>query len=89
MFSQPHRSAIGQPHAMPGRWRKPYAAVGMMRALHSAIGLPNKSTSALWPLLLLMPEEVRRSLIYAFLGYVVALLDELISERETDPAMRP
>jgi hypothetical protein len=36
-----------------------------------------------------MPEEVRRSLIYAFLGYVVALLDELISERETDPAKPP
>jgi hypothetical protein len=41
----------------------PYDAVGMQRALDSAIGLPRRSTSALWMLLFLMPAEVRRSLM--------------------------
>jgi hypothetical protein len=32
----------------------------MQRALHSAIGLPRRSISALWMLGFLMPAEVRR-----------------------------
>src|SRR5215469_8410981 len=38
----------------------PYIAVGMHRAVESAIGLPSSSTSALWMLVFLMPAEVRR-----------------------------
>src|SRR5215218_6850426 len=38
-------------------------AVGMQRALDSAIGLPSRSTSALWMLVFLMRAEVRRSLM--------------------------
>src|SRR6266852_7683015 len=60
-------------------WKAPsgraYTAVGMQRALDSAIGLPSRSTSALWMLVFLMPAEVRRNLMLHFLGYVVALLD--------------
>jgi hypothetical protein len=41
----------------------PYDAVGMQRALDSAIGLPSRSTSASWMLVFLMPAEVRRSFI--------------------------
>ena len=41
----------------------PYVAVGMQRALDSAIGLPSNSTSALWMLGFLMPADVRRSLM--------------------------
>src|SRR6476469_7294305 len=63
----------------------PYAAVGMQRALDSAIGLHRRSASALWLLLCLMPADVRRSIIMPFLGYIVTLLDEPISQRETDP----
>ena len=36
----------------------PYAAVGMQRALDSAIGLPRRSTSASWMLVFLMPRDV-------------------------------
>src|SRR5690349_23678107 len=43
----------------------PYAAVGMQRALDSAIGLPRRSTSASWMLGFLMPAEVRRSFMPA------------------------
>ena len=39
----------------------PYDAVGMQRALDSAIGLPRRSTSASWMLGFLMPADVRRS----------------------------
>ena len=39
-----------------------YEAVGMQRALDSAIGLPRRSTSASWMLAFLMPAEVSRSL---------------------------
>jgi hypothetical protein len=40
------------------------AAVGLQRALDWAIGLPTRSTSALWRLVLLMPaEELRRRII--------------------------
>src|SRR6476661_10679854 len=38
----------------------PYAAVGMQRALHSAIGLPRRPTRASWMLGFLMPADVRR-----------------------------
>ena len=41
----------------------PYVAVGMQRALDSAIGLPSRPTSALWMLVFLMPADVRRSFI--------------------------
>ena len=39
----------------------PYIAVGMQRAVASLIGLPRRSTSALWMLGFLMPADVRRS----------------------------
>src|SRR3954462_10590315 len=51
-------------HAAPGpAMGCPYAAVGMQRALASAMGLPSRSTSASWMLGFLMPAEVRRSLM--------------------------
>src|SRR4051812_44478332 len=40
----------------------PYCAVGMHRALESAIGLPRSSTNALWMLAFLTPADVSRSL---------------------------
>src|SRR6516164_7072932 len=43
----------------------PYPAVGMQRALASAIGLPRRSTSAASMLAFLTPESVRRSFIAA------------------------
>src|SRR4051795_10361909 len=39
----------------------PYIAVGMQRALALLIGLPRRSTSALWMLGFLTPADVRRS----------------------------
>jgi hypothetical protein len=45
-----------------------YVAVGMQRALDSAIGLPSRSTSALLMLVFLMSAEVRRSFTMPFLG---------------------
>jgi hypothetical protein len=46
-------------HALPGpAMGCPYDAVGMQRALDSAIGLPSKSTSASWMLAFLMPADV-------------------------------
>src|SRR6478736_999795 len=48
-------------HAPPGLpWGCPYPAVGIQRALESAIGLPSRSTSASWMLAFLMPAEVSR-----------------------------
>jgi hypothetical protein len=44
-----------------------YTAVGMQRALDSAIGLPSRSTSAWWMLVLLIPADVRRNLIMPLL----------------------
>src|SRR5258708_4797917 len=44
----------------------PYIAVGMQRALDSAIGLPRRLVKALWMLVFLMPAEVRRNLIMPF-----------------------
>src|SRR5256714_11627992 len=50
-------------HAPPGLpWGCPYPAVGMQRALDSAIGLPSRSTSASWMLVFLIPADVRRNL---------------------------
>jgi hypothetical protein len=43
-----------------------YIAVGTKTALASAIGLPSKSTSALWMLGLLIPAEVRSSFMIFF-----------------------
>jgi hypothetical protein len=39
----------------------PYCAVGMHRALESVIGLPRRSTNALWMLAFLTPADVSRS----------------------------
>src|SRR5574342_779522 len=50
--------ARAAPAAPPG---KAYVAVGMQRALDSAIGLPSRSTSAPWMLAFLMPAEVSRN----------------------------
>ncbi len=47
----------------------PYIAVGMQRALHSAIGLPRRSTSASWMLVFLMPAEVSSN-------FIIPLLDD-------------
>jgi hypothetical protein len=78
-----HKGVVARPlisrHATPAPPGMAYAAVGMQRALDSAIGLPSRSTSVLWMLVLLMPAEVRRSLIIPFLGYIVALLVEPMS----------
>ncbi len=47
-------------HAPPGTaGQVAYDAVGMQRALDSAIGLPSRSTSASWMLAFLMPADVR------------------------------
>src|SRR6266851_9222542 len=63
-------------HAWPGVTRGcPYPAVGIQRALDSAIGLPRRSTSALWILVFLMPAEVRRYFI------VPLLVDVMRAER--------
>src|ERR687895_2827346 len=49
-------------HAAPGpAMGCAYAAVGMQRALDSAIGLPRRSTSASWMLAFLMPADVSRN----------------------------
>jgi len=49
-------------HALPGpAIGCAYDAVGMHRALDSAIGLPSRSMSASRMLAFLMPAEVRRS----------------------------
>src|ERR1700730_5774360 len=48
-----------------------YTAVGMQRALDSAIGLPSRSTRALRMLSLLMPAEVSRN-------FMMPLLDDLM-----------
>src|SRR5262245_17149823 len=67
-------------HAAPGpAMGCAYDAVGMQRAFDSAIGLPRRSTSALWMLALVMPAEVRRSFMMPFFGYIFVLVDEPIS----------
>lgn len=55
------RSDTGNHHLQPATRQ----SSGTKRALASAIGLPMRSTSALWMLVLLMPAEVRRSFIIA------------------------
>src|SRR5262245_25696456 len=45
-------------HALPAPPGLAYPAVGIQRALESAIGLPRNSTSALWMLGFLMPADV-------------------------------
>src|ERR1039458_8347014 len=69
-------------HAWPAPSGLAYIAVGMQRALDSAIGLPRRSTRASRMLVFLMPAEVRRSLMVPFLGYLADLLDEPISRPE-------
>src|SRR5260221_6759663 len=61
----PHKGVVARPlisrkaaAAPPGM---AYAAVGMQRALDSAIGLPSRSTRALPMLSLEMPPDVRRN----------------------------
>src|ERR1700756_111581 len=62
-----------QRHAAPGpALGCPYAAVGMQRALDSAIGLPRRATSAVWVLGVVVPESVRRSFTRAFLACSLA-----------------
>ena len=53
----------------------PYDAVGMQRALASAIGLPRRPTSASWMLAFLMPADVSSNFMMPLLGAIVALLD--------------
>src|SRR5262245_17261914 len=50
----------------PGKGR---IAVGMQRAFDSAIGLPSRSSSALWMLVFLIPAEVSRN-------FMIRLLDD-------------
>src|SRR5215213_4341254 len=52
-------------HARAAPPGKASVAVGMQRALDSAIGLPRRSTSALWMLVFLMPAGVRRGRMVA------------------------
>ena len=66
-------------HAWPAPPGLACDAVGMQRALDSAIGLPKRSTSAPWMLVFLMPAEVRRNFMMRALGHIVALLDDPIS----------
>src|SRR5438067_12180764 len=61
----------------------PYDAVGMHRASHSAIGLPNRSSIASLMLGFLMPADVRRSFT---LPPGVGTADENVL-RTTDPYM--
>src|SRR5215469_3749475 len=52
----------------------PYIAVGMHRALESAIGLPSKSTSALWMLVFLMPADVSSNRMPSLLMLLLVIL---------------
>src|SRR5512138_3352508 len=61
-FPQMIRHALAAP---PGN---AYVAVGMTRALDSAIGLPSRSTSALWMLVFLMPAEVSSNFMMSLLA---------------------
>src|SRR4029077_18175009 len=55
-------------HALRGpAMGRPYTAVGMQRASHSAIGLPSSSSSAWWMLAFLMPAEVRSNFMLPLL----------------------
>src|SRR6266536_3318735 len=63
---------------MPAPPGMAYTAVGMQRALESAIGLPSRSTRALRMLSLLMPAEVRR---YFMMPLLAACPERLLPER--------
>src|SRR4030095_12799600 len=63
-------------------------AVGMHRALDSGIGLPRRSTSALWMLVFLMPADVRRSFMMPLLADLVRaerLLQRELQDRQRFP----
>src|SRR4051812_18677055 len=78
-------------HAPSGlTWGCPYAAVGIQRALESAIGLPSMPTSALWMLAFLIPAEVRRSFmvppeVITARGTLSALTDPYAQETGKPP----
>src|SRR4029453_7605267 len=57
----------------------PYPAVGIHRALQSAIGLPRRSSSALWMLRFLMPADVSR-----YFMMLLSQLSKMSSVRRTD-----
>ncbi len=66
---------IGGPDALPLMKRHepaglprgcPYRAVGMHKAVQSAMGLPRRSSSAAWMLAFLTPAEVRSSFMMPF-----------------------
>jgi hypothetical protein len=57
----------------------PYVAVGMQRALASAIGLPRSSTSASWMLVFLMPADVSSNLMSLSLVIVVLFDASLVT----------
>src|SRR6185503_15120466 len=57
----------------------PYPAVGIHRALQSAIGLPRRSSSALWMLRFLMPADVSR-----YFMMILSQLSKTSSVRRTD-----
>src|ERR1700722_20743340 len=60
-------------YAPPGLpWGCPYPAVGMQRALHSAIGLPSRPTSAFSMLGFLIPADVESSFMI-FSGEICAV----------------
>src|ERR1700761_2386392 len=71
-----HKGVVADPRmslpAMPAPPRRAYTAVGMQRAVDSAMGLPNKSTNALWMLVLLIPAEVRRSFMMPLLVIILS-----------------
>src|SRR5689334_1650607 len=64
----------------------PHCAVGMQRALHSAIGLPSRSMSALRMLGFVTPPEVRRYFIIPLLvdGMGAERLLQALFEREAE-----
>src|SRR5213596_2064817 len=77
-------------HASPGPVMGcAYEAVGMQRALDSAIGLPSRSTSASWMLWFLMPAELRRSLMLppGVTGVGVVLLRDSANAHESSFAV--
>src|SRR5262245_17997397 len=55
-------------HARTGPLGMAYDAVGIHRALASAIGLPSRSTSESWMLVFLMPAEVSRNYMMPLLA---------------------
>ncbi len=63
--SNSHKGVVSRPvisrQAMPAPPGMAYTAVGMQRALDSAIGLPSRSTSASWmPVLVRFVFQIRR-----------------------------